>query len=1369
MAIKISFDASGIPEQPTIVLAYKSGEKIGALNATKFKITDNLNEASDIYFEVVKEETEANERLWDKLTDFKLVWCKEWNAWFEITVSLQETNSTVKLVTGRSLGYAELSQIKLFGIEINNFDAEYTDLDDIKVIYDPKNPSRSILNTIVDEKAPHYKIVHVDKSIQNLQRSFNFDDISICEALQTVCKEIEAICVFNYKVKDENIHRELSFYDLKNHCICGERDADMIVCPNEDDGNTHQVYSGFGENTGVFVTSDELAEEIDYHIDADKVKNCFKLEAGDDYMTATIKNYNPNGSDSIWHFSDKIKEDMSDELKEKLSSYDKLYDSYINKKSENPANISFIQNEYLENAVINYNSLVDKYNAIYKELNPSSTVDKEDFQKLPTSENNYKFDYYGSLMKAYYDILDFYQFLYSSMMPNINISDKSLEDQVKKINSINGNTIGLTSLKSSTSEATIQSAIVNYIKIYTDSAYYKFEVVSPTFFRTENVIRSCSCSIKVTSYAKDEKGTYPEKTIENITFMFEENTAEYTKQKIDAVLHKADDDNVSVTGLFKLEDNAFKEELKKYSLKRLESFYDTCQTCLDIIISRGNTNTGGDGYKDNQTDVNFDTLEKDDNYDVFNPDSNFAAGTTLNKLYKTYLSKSKIIEAELDLRREEVAYIIGEYEDANGSEGFIDYSTGNFDSGEIKRFGALMYVVQLTTTIQNKLNFEHFLCPNKDDYSLMVELLAYKREQKYSNSNYVSDGLTNAQMFDMARQFFEKANEELLESSEMQHIISTKLKNLLLIPKFNKVTQNFSVGNWIRVKVDNKVYRLRLVSYAIDFDNLENITVEFSDVKLNGKDSETDIKSILDSASAIASSYDYTQRQAEKGSNIQNIYKNWVSKGLDTTNVKIMNGADGQDQSWDSHGMLFREKNLLTDEYEDTQLKIINSTIAITDDNWKSTKTAVGKFMYKDINTGEYKVAYGINAETLIGKLILGEELGIYNDNNSLSFDKNGLLIKNSNNIAVSINPENADIFKIYSVNGKTKDTIMSVDAEGNSYFKGSIEALSGKIGNLKVGEDGSLTISKSYEDTHDPDIKYFQKVSLGGDSFFNVVFNKVVYDENGMEISNEGYENSFSVNNEGLYFSGARLGYLKLNFRKKYESSTSKTSPLTSDSYNNYYDQLSCEFPIVVGKAKSDNREVEDLSYFAMFPNLDNNSSSKIGTPTLNDYLMYYTTHGLNSNITLNSGTASAKDRFYIKYSGEIGGLSFTNLSDRKDKKDISAFEPDKLKEFFMNLSPVTFRYKVNDSNRIHMGFIAQDVAEVSKNTLGNLSVYKADTYLSNGHIGTYSEDIPDEELHWSLSYTEFISPLWAMVQYQQKEIEKLSNQVRELSERKE
>ena len=80
---------------------------------------------------------------------------------------------------------------------------------------------------------------------------------------------------------------------------------------------------------------------------------------------------------------------------------------------------------------------------------------------------------------------------------------------------------------------------------------------------------------------------------------------------------------------------------------------------------------------------------------------------------------------------------------------------------------------------------------------------------------------------------------------------------LLTIKEFNKLVDCFECGNWIRVINDeDEIYKLRLVDYEIDFDNLDNISVTLSDV-IRTIDGLAPIREILIKSSDIINNYNY--------------------------------------------------------------------------------------------------------------------------------------------------------------------------------------------------------------------------------------------------------------------------------------------------------------------------------------------------------------------------------------------------------------------------------------------------------------------------------------------------------------------------------
>ena len=57
-----------------------------------------------ITFKVNNENSGIKTRLWNEIKNFKLIWCKEWDAWFEITVEIDESNELIKNIEGHSIG-----------------------------------------------------------------------------------------------------------------------------------------------------------------------------------------------------------------------------------------------------------------------------------------------------------------------------------------------------------------------------------------------------------------------------------------------------------------------------------------------------------------------------------------------------------------------------------------------------------------------------------------------------------------------------------------------------------------------------------------------------------------------------------------------------------------------------------------------------------------------------------------------------------------------------------------------------------------------------------------------------------------------------------------------------------------------------------------------------------------------------------------------------------------------------------------------------------------------------------------------------------------------------------------------------------------
>lgn len=955
MAVRIKFDSTHNVIPPTLVLANRSGHKLGYIPAANVSVSDSFNANFELEFQVIKQDNGEEYCSWESITDFKLCWCKEWDVWFEMQVEIQDDNDTVKNVSCISLGEAELSQVMIYGTEINTEDDIARKDYEPTVLYNEDKPNASLLNRIMT-KAPHYSIKHVDVSIASIQRTFTFDGTSLYDAFQEIAEEIDCIFVIDSGSNDDgSISRSVSVYDLESYCCeCGNRDNFNGKCPKCGSDN---VLHGYGEDTTIFVSTENLADTITLRTDTDSVKNCFRLEAGDELMTATVRSCNPNGSQYLWYVSDAVKSDMSEELLAKLDEYDKTY-AYYQKE-----HIAELDTALLEK----YNELVTKYR-----------VYNEDLHTLPKSIVGYP-----DLMNAYYDTIDMYLFLHDTLMPAPELTRTTAALQAARLGS---NTLSPVSVQdlSKCSSSTASSAVLSVARTIVDPRY---QVKLKNGVLDGNVWVG---NFTVTSYADetDTADSVPAQVIIN------DNYELFVRQKIDKVIKSASEDNeaTDIISLFKLSQSVFVTEIKKYCLASLSTFCDACQSCLDILIEQGVAN--------NETWANK------------TPD-------LYTTLYVPYYEKLMALQDEIKLRESEIEIIMGIYD----------------GDGDLKTHGLQTLIESEKERIQDILNMESFLGTD-----LWLEFIAYRREDSYSNDNYISDGLDNGELFNRALEFIETARKEIYKSATLQHSLSASLKNLLVMKEFLPIVDKFSVGNWIRVKIDDEVYRLRLISYQIEFDDLDNISVEFSDVKKYA-DGMSDSEDVLSQAASMATTYDAVTRQASQGKKSNQKLQDWVTKGLALTKMKIIDSADNQNITWDSHGLLCREYLPITDDYSDKQLKIINRGLYLTDDNWLTSKAGIGDFTFYNPETGQFEEAYGVIADTLVGNLILSEKVGVYNTKNSITMDENGLIITTDatidgvNTMALTVQKKTID-----EDNNEVITPVMYLDGDGNLVMTGSLK-----------------------------------------------------------------------------------------------------------------------------------------------------------------------------------------------------------------------------------------------------------------------------------------------------------------------------------------
>lgn len=552
---------------------------------------------------------------------------------------------------------------------------------------------------------------------------------------------------------------------------------------------------------------------------------------------------------------------------------------------------------------------------------PDDLVDKlMDYQALYNSLQ----PSYMNIMQSLYDALDDKIELESTMMPVTYVVNPTIEETIDDLeDGMDGvGTIALNTLTPSTTKATVSSTVTSLARIFIRTDLYKVDLYKDPNTGLDDVTWIPPSSVGGTGTwsgtltVTKYKNEVETANTKRFTFTVSSDRESYLNQRIMKNLIKANDNDLTYDVLSKSIDHDYA------AFKEAISHY-----CLNRLISFRDALQGC-----------LDILIQEGESDVV---SEFR-----EDIYVPYHHKLELVNAEIADRQAEINDI-----------------QEDIDSLEAQR-----------DNIQNTLNFEAYL-----GSELFNIYCSYRREDTYQNSNFISDGLETNDLFKRAQEFLDLANKELAKASTPQYTITTTLFNLINYnPEYKFIKDNFKIGNWLRVKVDDVVYRLRLVSASMSLGSPESLSVEFSNITAyNGI--ANDVKSVLSKAQSMSTTYTSTQKQTASSYGVANSVRDFYKTGL----LSVMNNLknnDDEEISVDRFGILGRSYDMDTDTYSPEQIRITHNLLAFTDDGWSTASAAIGKhkYSYYDSNNRTWvknAEGYGLTAKFVQAGYISGSQI----------------------------------------------------------------------------------------------------------------------------------------------------------------------------------------------------------------------------------------------------------------------------------------------------------------------------------------------------------------------------------------------------------
>lgn len=1106
---------TGNLEYPDVYLLSKGLHKLGQLYPINdLNIVVKANDTDEISFIFQKYVNDTEQELYNKVKTDSVVYIKGFGC-YQLKVNENDKGEGVyKSVSGESLADVELSNI-LATLEINTeqdilvsdyenenvtdyiptvFFRDESKYDDYiwstgnsKLSDDEKKQKlkdSSLLHRIFSY-APHYEIGHVDESLYYVQRDFSWSNSYIKDILNDVAEEVGCIFTFETYLDDNGkTVRKVNAYDI-SYCEKCFKDAAVQlsyktfdtsvfrsitngVCDNC--GSSEYVYD-YGKDTDIFITTENLTDEISVQPD-NEIKNVFKISGGDDNITSAIQALNM-GSSKIMMFSEETKNEMSDELRKKFEDYindqssiETSYETLVETQSNVYDLIQYLQSGKMPQLADNARDIQEevKYllNSITEDYENNFYV--ESYDKGEKSFLGHKETVSSSSIKNLFTL--YLDKGYSVRVSNGDIGDKTNpNDSYVRWDGIitiyeTSNSDNYADIHCSKSDTTY----VVYNQITAQNSDSKLQETYDSFY--VNLMFADQDSVKYASYIQQ---------------FCEQKLASYKK-----IEYK----------------NEEEKPWNEYCYERLKSFYDGYQACLEVlsemdsqqtiqsvkqVISDIYNNYSFIQYKISQQmkilvqqinalyrylgEYTYDT----DKYGkrTYSPDyvsENYVVDYKKALSYLANPSMTKYFIGTKPIACKKCGSSnVGIAKNDSGKEYNYCLSCGNTDSSLLVTYADIAKQVSEQcnksernllkdiTEIRNKFKIENYFG------ELYSELLPYIKEQEYSNSNYTSDACnTNQDIIAKAKELLQKARKELYKACEQQYsvsadvfsIVAERWKNWDTNTKYYDMYDKFSLGNWMRVRLDKTIKKLRLISITFDFDTVDKMSVEFSDVIQVGN-VLSDINSVLQQASSISSTYNYVTDQAKQGSEANVEINKILQNGLDSAYSAVMAG-DNQEITMDRHGLLFRKFLDELDDYSKYQMKMINRNIVMTDNGWESARLAIGLGMLPD---GTY--GYGIWADNIIGgKVNVTENLTIGNSSKSVEITSDGIVLDGG---AITWKNPLADGSVPQSSVSGLPDTLKSLSKD--------IEQLDGRIQTYSQSDDPSTSWNEDEKSKHKGDI----------------------------------------------------------------------------------------------------------------------------------------------------------------------------------------------------------------------------------------------------------------------------------------------------------
>lgn len=346
-----------------------------------------------------------------------------------------------------------------------------------------------------------------------------------------------------------------------------------------------------------------------------------------------------------------------------------------------------------------------------------------------------------------------------------------------------------------------------------------------------------------------------------------------------------------------------------------------------------------------------------------------------------------------------------------------------------------------------------------------------------SGSLYLTANISEYKKYSVSLELYDYADDVLKDLATPTYEFSVDSGNFIFADEFAPFRDRLELGKSIYLRLNHKDKPITpyIIEFELEFEDRSRFSIIFSN-RFKRADEVNTLKDMIEKSYSSSRSFDASKYTYNQVANQQSAVTQFMNNSLDAAKNTIL-AASNQSVIINGAGI-----NIGGDDKH--QLRIVDKMIAMTDDNWAHAKIGIGLFKVKDV--GEY---WGVNAEVIGGRLVVGNSLIIENANDAgvmqFKVDASGAWLNNSTFVLqkddggkIIIDPGYGIVAgngSLYTTSGTTvtpsfldgsgaiekdadgmpRNSNFYLDIrDGSAYFRGTVSAGAGSIGGWTIHED---------------------------------------------------------------------------------------------------------------------------------------------------------------------------------------------------------------------------------------------------------------------------------------------------------------------------